>query len=131
MNLRMKKKQAHCKINRVAVVYRAFLAHICREEGVVIDKDHLFSAKARVVVSSVDHVAALHVAFVAQPEVVLAYHDDGSIRMSDAECSVKILMSFREVFRIRGVVVVIHDEHDRVVRRQLIRYRLLGAGGAV
>ena len=104
----------HSEVVRVAVVYRTFLTHICREQRVTINKDHLFSTETRVVVSSVDHVAALHVALIAQPEVWLANHDDGSIRMSGAECSVKVLMSLREVFRVRRVVVVIHDEHDRV-----------------
>ena len=104
----------HSEVVRVAVVYRAFLTHICREQRVTINKDHLFTAEPRVVVSSVDHVAALHVALIAQPEVWLANHDDGSIRMSGAECSVKVLMSLREVFRVGRVVVVIHDEHDRV-----------------
>ena len=104
----------HSEVVRVAVVYRAFLTHICREQRVTINKDHLFTTEPRVVVSSVDHVAALHVALIAQPEVWLANHDDGSIRMSGAECSVKVLMSLREVFRVGRVVVVIHDEHDRV-----------------
>ena len=104
----------HSEVVRVAVVYRAFLTHICREQRVTINKDHLFTTEPRVVVSSVDHVAALHVALIAQPEVWLANHDDGSIRMSRAEGLIKILMSFREVFRVGRVVVLIHDEHDRV-----------------
>ena len=104
----------HSEVVRVAVVYRAFLTHICREQRVTINKDHLFSTETRVVVSSVDHVAAFHIALIAQPEVWLANHDDGSIRMSGAECSVKVLMSLREVVRVGRVVVVIHDEHDRV-----------------
>ena len=104
----------HSEVVRVAGVYRAFLTHICREQRVTINKDHLFSTETRVVVSSVDHVAAFHIALIAQPEVWLANHDDGSIRMSGAECSVKVLMSLREVFRVGRVVVVIHDEHDRV-----------------
>lgn len=104
----------HSEVVRVAVVYRAFLTHICRKQRVTINKDHLFSTEPRVVVSSVDHVAAFHIALIAQPEVWLANHDDGSIRMSGAECSVKVLMSLREVFRVGRVVVVIHDEHDRV-----------------
>lgn len=104
----------HSEVVRVAVVYRAFLTHICREQRVTINKDHLFSTETRVVVSSVDHVTAFHIALIAQPEVWLANHDDGSIRMSGAECSVKVLMSLREVFRVGRVVVVIHDEHDRV-----------------
>lgn len=104
----------HSEVVRVAVVYRAFLTHICREQRVTINKDHFFTAEPRVVVSSVDHVAAFHIALIAQPEVWLANHDDGSIRMSGAECSVKVLMSLREVFRVGRVVVVIHDEHDRV-----------------
>lgn len=49
----------HSEVVRVAVVYRAFLAHICREEGLAVDEDHLLliPTKARVIASPVDHAA--------------------------------------------------------------------------